>query len=169
MDTVRADRLSLYGYHRPTSPALERLAKGGIRFDEARATAPWTLPSHASMFTGRWPHELDASWRTPLGTKFPTLAEYLGWRGYATAGFVANVEYCSSEFGLDRGFTHYEDYAFEPMTPLRLCFLGDVALKGVSRLGWMLSAHLGAISFLPHKESTVWPMLASDSKIDSAA
>ena len=143
MDTVRADRLSLYGYHRPTSPALEALAKGGIRFDEARATAPWTLPSHASMFTGRWPHELDASWRTPLGTKFPTLAEYLGSRGYATAGFVANVEYCSSEFGLDRGFTHYEDYAFEPMTPLRLCFLGDVALKGVSRLGWMLSAHLG--------------------------
>ncbi len=143
MDTVRADRLSLYGYHRPTSPALEALAKGGIRFDEARATAPWTLPSHASMFTGRWPHELDASWRTPLGTKFPTLAEYLGSRGYATAGFVANVEYCSSEFGLDRGFTHYEDYAFEPMTPLRLCFLGDVALKGVSRLGWMLSAQSG--------------------------
>ena len=136
LDTVRADRLSLYGYRRPTSPTLERLAKRGIRFDEARATAPWTLPSHASMFTGRWPHELDVDWYTPLGTKFPTLAEYLGSRGYATAGFVANVHYCSYDFGLDRGFTHYEDYVLEPMTPLRMCYLGDLALKGVSRL-WL--------------------------------
>ena len=53
LDTVRADRLSLYGYRRPTSPTLERLAKRGIRFDEARATAPWTLPSHASSRSHR--------------------------------------------------------------------------------------------------------------------
>ena len=151
LDTVRADRLSLYGYRRPTSPTLERLAKRGIRFDEARATAPWTLPSHASMFTGRWPHELDVNWHTPLGTKFPTLAEYLGSRGYATAGFVANVHYCSYEFGLDRGFTHYEDYVLEPMTPLRMCYLGDLALKAVSHLGWILSSSLGAIPFLPRQ------------------
>ena len=167
LDTVRADRLSLYGYHRPTTPALEALAKGSIRFDEARATAPWTLPSHASMFTGRWPHELDVDWHTPLGTKFPTLAEYLGSRGYATAGFVANVEYCAYEFGLDRGFTHYEDYVLEPMTPVRMCYLGDLALKGVSRLGWKLSSSLGAIAFLPHRDSVIWPLLASDSKIDA--
>ena len=51
LDTVRADRLSLYGYHRPTTPTLERLAKRGIRFDAARAAAPWTLISHASFFT----------------------------------------------------------------------------------------------------------------------
>ncbi len=91
MDTVRADRLSLYGYHRPTTPRLEQLAKRGIRFDKVRATAPWTLPSHASMFTGRWPHELGVEWMTPLRGKFPTLAEYLGSRGYATAGFAANT------------------------------------------------------------------------------
>jgi arylsulfatase A-like enzyme len=169
MDTVRADRLSLYGYRRPTSPALEALAKRGIRFDQAHATAPWTLPSHASMFTGRWPHELDVNWRTPLGSHFPTLAEYLGSRGYATAGFVANVEYCAYEFGLDRGFAHYEDYVLEAMTPLRMCYFGDLVLKGASRLGWMLSSSLGAISILPHKDSTVWPVLASDSKIDAAS
>ncbi len=57
LDTVRADRLSLYGYGRRTTPALERLAERGIRFDEVRATAPWTLASHASFFSGRWPHE----------------------------------------------------------------------------------------------------------------
>ena len=149
LDTVRADRLSLYGYRRPTSPTLERLARGGVRFDEARATAPWTLPSHASLFTGRWPHELDVSWKTPLGTKFPTLAEYLGSRGYATAGFVANVQYCSYEFGLDRGFTHYEDYVLEPMTPLRMCYLGNLASKAVFHLGWGLSANLVPSRFSP--------------------
>ena len=169
MDTVRADRLSLYGYRRPTSPTLERLAKRGIRFDEARATAPWTLPSHASLFTGRWPHELDVNWNTRLGTKFPTLAEYLGSCGYATAGFVANVQYCSSEFGLDRGFTHYEDYVLEPMTPLRMCYLGNLALQAAFHLGRTLSATLGANPFLPHKDSTVWRILTSDPKIDAGS
>jgi len=167
LDTVRADRLSLYGYRRPTSPTLERLANRGIRFDEARATAPWTLPSHASMFTGRWPHELDVSWNTRLGTRFPTLAAYLGSRGYATAGFVANVEYCSYEFGLNRGFTHYEDYVLEPLTPVRMCYPGNLALKAVFHLGWSLSANLGGIPFLPHKDSTVWRTLNSDPRIDA--
>jgi arylsulfatase A-like enzyme len=110
LDTVRADRLSLYGYGRPTTPNLERLAQRGVRFDAARATAPWTLPSHAGFFTGRWPHELDARWRTPLRTSFPMLAEYLSARGYATAGVVANAAYCSYETGLGRGFTYYDDY-----------------------------------------------------------
>jgi arylsulfatase A-like enzyme len=167
LDTVRADRLSLYGYRRPTTPTLERLARRGIRFDEARATAPWTLPSHASMFTGRWPHELDVNWRIRPGTKFPTLAEYLGSRGYATAGFVANVQYCSHEFGLDRGFAHYEDYVLEPLTPLRMCLLGDLALKGVYHLGWTLSASLGAIPLLPHKDSPAWRILNGDPRPDA--
>ncbi len=169
LDTVRADRLSLYGYRRPTSPRLERLASRGIRFDEARATAPWTLPSHASLFTGRWPHELGVSWNTGLGTKFPTLAEYLGSRGYATAGFVANVQYCSYEFGLDRGFTHYEDYVLESMTPLRMCYLGNLALKAVFHLGQTLIANLGAMPLLPRKDSTAWRILNGDPKIDAGS
>ena len=113
LDTVRADRLSLYGYHRSTTPTLERLAKRGIRFDAARASAPWTLMSHASFFTGRWPHELDIQWQSPLRTNFPMLAEYLAAHGYATAGLVSNATYCSYDTGLDRGFTHYEDYVLD--------------------------------------------------------
>ncbi len=144
------------------------MAKHGIRFDEARATAPWTLPSHASMFTGRWPHELDASWKSPLGTTFPTLAGYESSRGYATAGFVANVQYCSPEFGLDRGFTHYEDYAIEPLSPLRMCWLGKVVLKALSDLGWRFGALMGANSFLPPKESPLWRFVADDPKIDAS-
>ena len=91
MDTVRADHMSLYGYHRATTPRLQQFARQGILFENVRATAPWTLPSHASLFTGRWPHELGVEWMTPLRGTFPTLAEYLGSRGYATAGFVANT------------------------------------------------------------------------------
>ena len=119
LDTVRADRLSLYGYERATTPNLERLAKRGIRFDLARATAPWTLASHASMFTGHLPHELVEEWMTPMHGNMPMLAEYLGARGYATAGFVANLVYCSYNTGLARGFTHYEDYILEKLAPLR--------------------------------------------------
>jgi arylsulfatase A-like enzyme len=119
LDTVRADHLSLYGYDRATTPVLEQLSTRGIRFDQARATAPWTLPSHASMFTGRWPHEIGEEWMTPIKGNFPTLAEYLGNHGYATAGFVANLGYCSQETGLGRGFTYYEDYVLEKLAPLR--------------------------------------------------
>jgi arylsulfatase A-like enzyme len=112
LDTVRAQSLSLYGYHRPTTPHLERLAKAGVCFEQAISTAPWTLPSHASMFTGRSPYELFSDWTSPLDNTYPTLAEVLKARGYVTAGFVANLVYCTRESGLDRGFVHYEDFPF---------------------------------------------------------
>jgi arylsulfatase A-like enzyme len=109
-DTVRAQNLSLHGYFRPTTPNLERFAAAGTRFQHAFATSPWTLPAHASLFTGRWPHELSAGWRSALDGTYPTLAEHLRSLGYDTAGFVANLDYCGRETGLERGFTHYEDY-----------------------------------------------------------
>jgi len=110
LDTVRSWNLSVYGYARPTTPEMERWMRDGLRFDHALATAPWTLPSHATMFTGRFPHEVLADWLTPLDNRYPTLAEVLSARGYATAGFVANTLYCSYESGLARGFAHYRDY-----------------------------------------------------------
>jgi arylsulfatase A-like enzyme len=112
-DTVRAQNLSAYGYRRPTSPNLQRLAARGVRFGRAFATSPWTLPSHASLFTGRWPHELSAGWKTPLDDREPTLAGQFGSLGYDTAAFVANLDYCGRETGLGRGFVHYEDYPLE--------------------------------------------------------
>jgi hypothetical protein len=141
LDTVRADRLSLYGYPRPTTPALKALAKRGIRFDEARATAAWTLPSHASMFTGRLPHEQGRDWKAALEMDAPTIAEYLGQKGYATAGFVANTDYCSYDTGLDRGFTHFEDYVsdMEHLRPLRTALLFERAWNGISWLATRIS------------------------------
>jgi arylsulfatase A-like enzyme len=110
LDTVRAWNMGLYGYARPTTPELERWAEGGMVFDRVLATAPWTLPSHASMFTGRYAHELATNWNTPLEKGPPTLAEVLAERGYATAGIVANYRYTGWETGLSRGFARYVDY-----------------------------------------------------------
>ncbi len=110
LDTVRAASLSLYGYHRPTTPALERWARQGVVFDYAVSPAPWTLTSHASMFTGHRAAELSADWTRPLDATFPTLAEVLRDQGYFTAGFVANTYYAGWDSGLDRGFVEYHAY-----------------------------------------------------------
>jgi arylsulfatase A-like enzyme len=123
LDTVAAQHLSLHGYDRPTSPAIDEFASRGLCFERVHATSSWTLLSHASMFTGRWPHELSAGWFTPLDRAYPTVAEFLGSHGYATAGFVANNGYCTSESGLGRGFTAYRDYTFP-----RLCAFGSAVL-----------------------------------------
>ncbi|MGH7658424.1 MAG: sulfatase [Gemmatimonadales bacterium] len=114
LDTVRGFNMSLYGYPRQTTPEIDAFAAGGFRFDRAISTAPWTLPSHASMFTGRQVHELETDWLVPLGTRYPTVAEALRSRGYVTAGFVGNTNYTSAETGLARGFIHYVDYTLSP-------------------------------------------------------
>src|SRR5262245_44819010 len=62
LDTVRAQSLSLYGYPRRTTPQLDRFAKTGVVFDRALSTSSWTLPAHATMFTGRYPYEHSADW-----------------------------------------------------------------------------------------------------------
>lgn len=109
LDTVRAQSTSLYGYARRTTPVLDALADSGVRFERAFATAPWTLPSHASVFTGRYPHELSADWVTPLDDADLTLAQRFRDAGYVTGGFVGNYM-VSHEVGVARGFAHYEDF-----------------------------------------------------------
>lgn len=109
-DTVRAENLSVYGYARPTSPALEGLARRGVVFEQAVAPSPWTLPSHASMFTGLPAQALRADWRQPFGREPATVAEIARDHGYRTGGFVANLFYASRESGLARGFSTYRDY-----------------------------------------------------------
>ena len=138
MDTVAASHLDLYGYARPTSPALDELARRGSRFDAAQPASSWTLPSHATMFTGRWPHELSVGWRTPLDAAAPTVAEFLCARGYATAGFIANTSYCSTDSGLGRGYTVYRDYLFQDLSPFRKAVLVEKSLDGLQAIGDVL-------------------------------
>lgn len=109
-DTVRASSLGLYGHERETAPFLTALARSGVVFDRAFGTASYTLPSHSSLFTGRWAHELSSNWRVPLNTEPTTLAEVFASAGYRTGGFSANRIYVTREFGLGRGFSHFDEH-----------------------------------------------------------
>ncbi len=138
LDTVRSLNLALYGYPRATTPRLEALESRGVVFDRAVAPSSWTLPSHASLFTGLDPDRLDAGWFTPLGDDHPTLAQVLAARGYRTAGFVANLVYTTRESGLDRGFARYDDFTAGPGQFLMAANLGR-------KLWWATRAQRSAL------------------------
>jgi len=129
MDTVRAADVSVYGYERQTTPNLERLAADGTVFDFAVSTAPWTLPSHGSLFTGRSAQQTGGSWRRAISAEPRTLAESLRDFGYATGGFVGNLGYASYETGLARGFAHYDDYPGNWQMLLSHTSLGRIDIK----------------------------------------
>ncbi len=115
LDTARADRMSLYGCSRETTPRLELLAEGAAVFENAIAPAPWTLPSHVSLFSGQYPdrHGVHAS-LSQVGADTPWLAETFRAAGYRTAAFTGGG-YVHPEFGFARGF---ERYGFaDPATP----------------------------------------------------
>jgi arylsulfatase A-like enzyme len=135
LDTTRVDHLSAYGYERDTSPQLDRLAADALRYDSAYAVTSWTLPSHASLFTGKFPSahgsQMDLlgslnlvqsggikgpeGWgqyrARPLSKLEVTLAQVLGQSGWATGAVVAGP-WMKRVFGLDRGFEHYDDSNF---------------------------------------------------------
>jgi arylsulfatase A-like enzyme len=117
LDALRADHLGCYGYGRPTSPRIDDFAKTATLYRRALAASPWTLPSHATLFTGKYPFEHGA--RTfpteapgnnanPLDPEQLTLAEVLEDSGYRTAAFVANTAYLGRRWLLDQGFEVYE-------------------------------------------------------------
>jgi arylsulfatase A-like enzyme len=112
VDTLRADRLGLYGHTRPTSPNIDALAAESVVFDQAYAAAPWTLPSVASLITSSYPceHRLVADLRR-LTDSTMTLAQLLRQSGYHTGGFYENL-WVSSGTGLARGYTDlaYREY-----------------------------------------------------------
>jgi arylsulfatase A-like enzyme len=163
MDSVAAGHLGLHGYGRATSTTLAELAERGVQFDSARAACSWTLPSHATMFTGRWLHELSVGWLTPLDRTHPTLAGFLGDRGYATAGFVGNTWYCATDSGLARGFVHYEDYILPGLTAFNMAVLVRSAMEGFQAIIYFAEDWLESAGLLPHLER-LWRSLATDRK-----
>jgi choline-sulfatase len=109
IDTLRADHVGAYGYVAARTPMLDRLARDGLRFDRAYATAPITLASHASLMTGRYPPGHGARHNgMRVDMKTPTLAEAFAAAGYATAAFVAAFP-LDRRFGLIKGFQAYGD------------------------------------------------------------
>jgi arylsulfatase A-like enzyme len=107
IDTLRADRLGCYGYHKPTSPTIDRLAAGGIRFERAVAESSWTLPSHMTLMTGLYPSAHDVVQpKRKLSRKIPTLAQTLAGNGYRTYANTGGG-YVGRQFGFHRGFEKY--------------------------------------------------------------
>ena len=108
MDAVRADHLSCYGYHRETTPNIDRIAGEGALFENAISAASWTLPSHASMFTGLYlsKHATDSEHRY-LADNFQTIAELLRSYGYKTYGY-SNNPWVGPDTNLNQGFDTYK-------------------------------------------------------------
>jgi arylsulfatase A-like enzyme len=108
LDTVRADHLGCYGYHRDTSPEIDRLAAEGTLFEYAVSHSPWTLPSFATVFTSLYPTQHRAGFvRSSMGRGFPTLGTILSDNGYST-GAIINTAALNPVFGIDRGFEYYD-------------------------------------------------------------
>jgi len=107
LDTLRADFLGCYGYSRPTSPTLDKLASEGLLFEDVSTPSPWTLPAHVSLLTGLYPsrHGVD-SIRTKIPAHIPRLASFLSQHGLATAA-VVNYWLLRRSFGFGRGFDHF--------------------------------------------------------------
>lgn len=112
VDTQRRDRLSSYGYARETSPNIDAIAADAMLFRRAISAAQWTIPSHASMFTGRYPSE-HHTYQTAvsLPQTLPTLAERLRDSGYHTVAFCNNPLVGAVNNGLRRGFQSFLNYS----------------------------------------------------------
>lgn len=109
LDTTRWDAVAPFSPDHGLTPNLEAFARQATVFPNAWATAPWTLPSHASMFTGLYPSNHGAGVTTEaLDREWVTLAELFRNEGYQTAGFIGG-HMSSSVFGLAQGFSEYHD------------------------------------------------------------
>jgi arylsulfatase A-like enzyme len=108
LDTTRADRLAAYGFMSGSTPAIDRLARSGVVFEQAMTTAPLTLPAHTSLFTGLLPprHGVRDNADLPLDASHVTLAELLRARGVQTGAFVGSAV-LDADRGLSEGFDEY--------------------------------------------------------------
>jgi arylsulfatase A-like enzyme len=111
LDTLRADRLSCYGYPDETSPYIDAFSESGVLYQRAISPAQWTIPAHASLFTGEYPTTHRTTQIYDKHSKEqPTLAEILNREGYLTVGFCDNPLLGAVENGLDRGFVEFYNY-----------------------------------------------------------
>ena len=157
LDTTRADSLGCYGYKRDTSPCLDKLANESVLYTRALATSSWTLPSHASLFTGKFTSSHGARYdpegplslasaldpnsehyrkhraRT-ISSQENTLAQILQDAGYVT-GAVVSGPWLKKVFGLDKGFDHYADDQITALNGKKASDVTSQALRWLKRIG----------------------------------
>ena len=125
LDTLRADRLGLYGYERETSPFMDSMAKSAVVFKSAFSQASWTLPSHISMLTGVYPHLINNinanfDYNVAFPEKIPSIASMLKEDGYYCVGFVEG-NYVSSYYGFAGGYDFYNELNYADNFDKTLC------------------------------------------------
>jgi arylsulfatase A-like enzyme len=134
VDTLRADRLSPYGYAGISTPSLAKLAREGILFENAFADVTWTVPSMSSVMTGTYPTEHGVrTWNDRLADDWITLAELLAAHGYETAAILGSYA-LDRRFGLGQGFDTYDDSMNTPLIRNAEPPAGDVDPSVRSRL-----------------------------------
>jgi choline-sulfatase len=151
IDTLRADHVHCYGYDRIRTPALDSLAKQGIRFTQAFTPSPITNSSHTSILTGLLPSSHGVSdFGVPLAATHPTLAELLTKQGYHTAAFIGAVILDSKSLapGLDRGFEFYDNFPEHTTTKSRWGRLERRGMVVEQRAESWLSAHPASSHFV---------------------
>ena len=155
LDTTRADHLGCYGYHRNTSPNLDELSQRSIIYTNAIAPASWTLPSHASLFTGKFTTshgvqydpqgslKLTNAIRGPKGRQVPrarglaqdetTLAQILRQTGYKT-GAVVGGPWLKKVFGFQKGFDFYDDRQISSVNGRLAIQINDAAISWLKEI-----------------------------------
>lgn len=138
IDTLRADHLTSYGYHRPTSPRMDEFARRGVLFEAVACQSSQTLPSHASIFIGTNPRVHKAiSHESPVDPAVTTLAELLKKAGYQTGAFISSHA-LDSEYGLDQGFdTYWEVHKEHTFQERRSATADEMDLTTDAALTWL--------------------------------
>src|SRR5262245_19326625 len=144
IDTLRADHVHCYGYDPIETPALDHLAKEGIRFSQAFTPSPITNTSHTSILTGLLPSSHGVTdFAVPLAPSHPTWAELLRKNGYRTAAFIGAVILDSKTLapGLDRGFDYYDNFPQHAQTKTRWGRVERRGMEVVQHAETWLTAH----------------------------
>ena len=151
IDTLRADHVHCYGYDRVQTPALDGLAKDGVRFAQAFTPSPITNTSHASILTGLLPGSHGVTdFAVPLSPSHPTIAELLKKQSYHTAAFIGAVILDSKALapGFDRGFDFYDNFPEHPPTKSRWGRVERRGMEVVQHAEAWLSQHPAGPHFM---------------------
>ena len=168
-DTLRADRLGVYGYEHETSPNLDRFAKDCLVFDSAFAAAALTTASVSSLMTGRLPDEHGVHGTADLlPAQATTLAEVLSAQGVPTAAIVSNwvLRQRDDQAGLHQGFEHFDDRMQEPERNRAKILERTAAATTDAALEWFESAPQGPFFLWVHYQDPHGPYTPPDEYLD---